>query len=102
MRQRVVASDRKLVCLASTVTRHEYIRIVVSRNFEHVTHLIGDSRPAPGFRTGKVNSALPTPDAPVPNPSGWTSGAAASEASVDDDPDVWSGRALQENFAGWR
>jgi hypothetical protein len=45
MRQRIVASDRKSVCLASTVTRHEYMRMVVSRNFEHVTHLIGDSLP---------------------------------------------------------
>ena len=58
MRQRVVASDRKLLCLASTVTRHEYMRMVVSGNFEHVTHLIGDSLAALGFRTGKVDCAF--------------------------------------------
>jgi hypothetical protein len=44
-RQRVVASDRKLVRLASPVTRHENMRMVVSRNLKHATHLIGDSLP---------------------------------------------------------
>jgi hypothetical protein len=43
--QPVVASDRKLVRLASTVTRREYMWMVVSRNFEHVTHLVGGSMP---------------------------------------------------------
>ena len=67
MRQITVASDRKLVRLASLVTRHENMRMVVSRNLKHATHLIGDSLPALGCRAGKVNGALPTASAPVRN-----------------------------------
>lgn len=87
MGQRTVAPDRKLVRLAGTVPRHENMRMVLSRNFEHMTYLIGDFARRYDFRAGKFNGALP-----IPNAGSWTRHAKSFDRGLSVAPAHGAGR----------
>jgi hypothetical protein len=54
MRQLAIASDRELVGLARAVARDKDVGVIVSGDFEHVTHLAGDSLPGTMISNLKV------------------------------------------------